>query len=127
MKTFAAALFAAVSSAKLLDGENAFMSYIAKFGKEYKDLDEYNIRYERFQAIEEDIRHLRLTQKSSKHGHNYLSDWTLAEKDSLLGLKNMPPPVKKNKTFGAKVGNQSLPASVNWVTVTPAVVNPVKD
>lgn len=105
MKAFAAALLAAVSSAKLLDGQTAFMSYIAEFGKNYKDLDEFNIRFERFEAMEEEIRHLRLTQKSSKHGHNFLSDWTLAEKDMLLGLKNMPLPTKSNKTFGAKKGN----------------------
>jgi C1A family cysteine protease len=127
MKTFAAALFAAVASAKLLDAETDFMAYISKYGKHYEDVEEFNLRFERFQAMEEEIRHLKLTQKSSKHGHNHLSDWTIAEKQSLLGLKNMSQPVKDNKKFGAKVGNQTLPTSVDWRTVTPAVVNPVKD
>jgi hypothetical protein len=70
MRTFAAAILAAVSSAKLLDISTDFTSYIAKFGKEYKDAEEYNMRLALFEATEAEIRHLRLTQKSSQHGHN---------------------------------------------------------
>ena len=68
---------------------------------------------------------------SSTHGHNHLSDWTAEEKTRLLGLKNIARDPAYD--FGGEYfsvephANQSLPASVNWVTVTPAVVNPVKD
>jgi len=64
---------------------------------------------------------------SSEHGHNKFSDWTRAEYSKLMGLKNMPKPDRTDrKLFSASASNQ-LPNSVNWVTVTPAVVNPVKD
>lgn len=47
----------------------------------------------------------------------------------MLGLKNMARPERENvKVFTADEADiLSLPASVDWTTVTPAVVNPVKD
>jgi len=61
MKSFAAAVLAASVSAKMLDNTNAFMEFISTHGKSYKDLDEYNLRFANFNAMEEQIRHLRLT------------------------------------------------------------------
>jgi cathepsin L len=127
MRTFAAAILASAVSAKMLDNSTAFMDFIAQHGKDYKDLNEYNMRLELFNKMDEVIRHLRITQKSSTHGHNHLSDWTAEEREGLLGLKNMPAPVKNNKVFSAKVGNQTVPSSWDWRSANPPVVNPIKD
>jgi hypothetical protein len=61
MRTFASAILASVASAKLLDISSDFQAYIAKYGKDYKDVEEYEMRLARFEAMEEEIRHLRLT------------------------------------------------------------------
>ncbi len=68
------------------------------------------------------------SETTSTHGHNYLSDWTAEEKTRLLGLKNVARNEEDRSTevFTAPEG-LTLPTSVDWVTVTPAVVNPVKD
>jgi len=55
-----------------------------------------------------------------------MSDWTAAEKDSLLGLKGMNPPVKSGNIHQAPP-NQSIPQNWDWRSVTPSVVNPIKD
>jgi len=68
------------------------------------------------------------SETTSTHGHNYLSDWTAEEKTRLRGLKNVARNEEDRSTevFTAPEG-LTLPTSVDWVTVTPAVVNPVKD
>jgi cathepsin L len=76
-----------------------------------------------------EIKELNMTQTTSRHGHNHISDWTAEERSGLLGLKNISynqeyDGVKEKVTYPA---SNQLPASVNWVTVTPAVVNPVQD
>lgn len=48
MRSFATPLFAAVSSAKMLANETDFMGFISKHGKSYKDMDEFNLRNERY-------------------------------------------------------------------------------
>lgn len=126
MRTFAVALLSAISSAKLLIIETDFVEYIAKYGKSYKDFEEYTFRNERFQATDEQIRKFNLYEKSSRHGHNFMSDFSQAEKDAMLGLKNMRAPTKSNKTMQVPK-NLSLPTSVDWRNASPPVVNPVKD
>jgi len=54
-------------------------------------------------------------------GHNYLSDWTVAERQSLLGLKNAPR-VEAMNTVERPAATAS---SVNWVTA--GAVTDVKD
>lgn len=127
MRTFAAAVLAAVSSAKLLAVETDFMEFIAKHGKSYTDMEEYTLRHERFMAIDEQIRKFNLYEKSSRHGHNFMSDFTQAEKDKMLGLKNMGAPRKTGSNVFQAPKNLTIPTSVDWRSVTPAVVNPVKD
>ena len=56
-----------------------------------------------------------------------MSDLTHEEKTAMMGLKNMGAPRKSAKNVFTAPKNLTLPTSVNWVTVTPAVVNPVKD
>jgi cathepsin L len=129
MRTFAAVALVAVANAKVLNQQDFdFVQYIAKHGKSYADVEEYALRFERFRAIDAEIKKFNATQTTSVHGHNFLSDWTAEEKTRLLGLKNIARDEtdKADHVFTA-TENVALPASVNWVTVTPAVVNPVQD
>jgi hypothetical protein len=90
MRTFIAAAIAAIASAKTLnDVDFAFVNFIAKHGKNYSSLEEYNLRFERFRAMEAEIIRHNATQKSSVHGHNFLSDFTAEEYSRMLGLKNV--------------------------------------
>jgi C1A family cysteine protease len=129
MRTFAAVALAAIANAKILNQQDFdFVNYIAKHGKSYADVQEYALRFERFRAIDAEIKKFIATETTSTHGHNFLSDWTAEEKTRLLGLKNVARDEQDmaDKVFVAQNG-LTLPSSVNWVTVTPAVVNPVKD
>jgi C1A family cysteine protease len=100
---------------------------MAKFGKSYADTEEYGLRFATWFKRDQEIKHLNATQTTSTHGHNHISDWTAEERVGLTGMKNVfhqeefDGP-KERKTLSAP--NQS---SVDWVTVTPAVVNPVQD
>jgi len=76
--------------------------------------------------MDDEIIKLNLTETTSIHGHNHLSDWTNTEKSMLLGMKNIWKVEPETERVVA-AENQALPSSVDWVTVTPAVVNPVKD
>ena len=127
MKSFAIAALAAVSTAKVLSQEYSnFVGFIAKHGKAYATLEEYNLRYDIYMKLDAEIRHLNITEKSSRHGHNFLSDFTREEYTARLGLKGMKLPKKSENVFQV-TGELNLAASVDWRTVTPAVVNPVKD
>mgnify|MGYP003339084151 CR=1 FL=1 len=99
MKSFALALFGAAASARLMDVKSEYVQYLAKFNKEYKSEEEFEGRYLLFQKHDEALRMLKIQHKSSKHGHNHLSDWTEEEKTKLLGLKNMPLPKKSETLF----------------------------
>jgi C1A family cysteine protease len=130
MRFFVALAFAsAVSATKMEASEYKFMQYIVQHSKEYNTLEEYNMRKENFLRIEAEIIRLNQSQSTSIHAHNYLSDWTREEYQKLLGLKNMPKPDRTNKRLFSASENAlpTLPTSVNWVTVSPAVVNPIKD
>jgi hypothetical protein len=90
MRTFAAVALAAIANAKILNQQDFdFVNYIAKHGKSYADVQEYALRFERFRAIDAEIKKFNATETTSTHGHNFLSDWTAEEKTRLLGLKNV--------------------------------------
>jgi C1A family cysteine protease len=129
MRTFAAAVLATVSSAKLLNSMDfEFVNYISKFGKHYESIDEYSLRFSLYRKVDMEIQRINDTERSSVHGHNHLSDWTAEEKSRLLGMKN----VTKDPEFDTAKShftseNLAIPTSWNWVNATPAVVNPVQD
>lgn len=130
MRTFVAAALVAVASTKVLTQHDFdFINYIAEHGKSYADLEEYNLRFERFTAADQAIKELNREEITSVHGHNFLSDYTHEEYSRMLGLKNMARPERnpEAKTFVAAPESLSaLPASVDWVTAGN-YVNPVKD
>jgi len=132
MRTFVASLIATAASAAVLDpSQHAFVQYMAKFGKSYTDVEEMQLRYSNWRKRDMEITRLNMTETTSTHAHNHISDWTAAERQSLTGLKN----VARDPAFdtadshfmAAPESLAALPASVNWVTVTPAKVNPIQD
>jgi C1A family cysteine protease len=128
VRTFAVTLLAAIASAKTLDQNDFdFVNYIAKHGKSYTDLNEYNLRFERFRAMDQAIKHFTETETSSQHGHNFLSDYTHEEYSKMLGLKNIARDNTTDKGHNFFTSQATAPESVDWRSVTPAVVNPVKD
>ena len=60
MRTFAAVALAAIANAKILNQQDFdFVNYIAKHGKSYADVQEYALRFERFRAIDAEIKKAR--------------------------------------------------------------------
>jgi len=88
---------------------------MAKFGKSYNDLEEFNLRAAMFAKFDAEIKEINARETTSVHGHNFLSDWTAEEKTRLMGLKNMPR-VKKTPTPEVEVDIVGIPTSVNWVS-----------
>lgn len=132
MRTLVAATLAAFTSAAQLNAyEFQFVQYMAKYGKSYDSVEEFQLRFALWRKWDMEIQRINAVETTSTHGHNHLSDWTAEERTRLTGLKNIArDPVYDHSAdyFSANsTSNQSLPASVNWVTVTPAVVNPVQD
>jgi len=102
-----------------------FVQYIAKHGKSYADVEEFNLRSQLFAKFDAEVKLHNATETTSTHGHNFLSDWTAEEKTRLLGLKNMARPQRAPESeifYGTGVG---IPTSVNWVTA--GKVNPIQD
>jgi len=115
MRTLAASLLAAFASAKINQTDLDFINYMAKFGKSYNDLEEFNLRAAMFAKFDAEIKEINARETTSVHGHNFLSDWTAEEKTRLMGLKNMPR-VKKTPTPEVEVDIVGIPTSVNWVS-----------
>ena len=53
MRTFAAAALATIASSRVLSQiDFDFVNYIAEHGKSYVDMEEFNLRFERFRATD---------------------------------------------------------------------------
>ena len=119
--TFAAvALTGAVSA--FSQSQFEFMQYIAKQGKTYATVEEFNMRMELFAQRNAIIEEWNADDTvTSKMGHNFLSDWTVEEKAKLTGLIGEP------EASGPKLiaGNSPIANAVDWVTA--GKVGPVKD
>ena len=91
MKGFIASAIIGYAAATTLDQNDIeFMRYLAQYNKEYTSIEQYNMRKDRYMQIDAEIRHLNSSQTSSRHGHNYFSDWTEEEWQSIL-LDNYKP------------------------------------
>jgi C1A family cysteine protease len=114
MKSFFALTFAASASALLDENDVKFMKYIVEFGKEYKSVEEFNMRKENFLFMEAEIARHNAEQSTSFHAHNYLSDYTREEYRAMLGLKNVAKPVRNGPKAFADATGVGLPTSINW-------------
>jgi KDEL-tailed cysteine endopeptidase len=121
MNTFATIALTGVASA-LTQSQFDYMQYVARFGKSYPTLEEFNMRAELFMVTDAIIKEWNLDDTAtSKMGHNFLSDYTEAEKANLRGLRGAP------MDHGVKFTHDgsAIPNAVNWVTA--GKVGAVKD
>ena len=110
MKSFAALV---VSVAALDENDLKFAQFLAKYNKQYRDIEEYQMRKANFMFIEAEIIRLNSSQKYSTHSHNFMSDFTREEYNRLQGLKDVPPPdLLKFPTYIGSSANQ-MPMDLN--------------
>lgn len=116
MKSFIALALAGAVSA--LDQTTfKFMQFLSKQNKSYASLEEFNMRLQNFANVENFINEFNANpENTSTVGHNFLSDWTAAEKKVLNGYGGERP-VPAEALLHTMDENQAIPASVNWVTV----------
>lgn len=86
MKTFAIAALAGLAAAHS-ELEASFMSFISEFGKDYKDVAEYQHRLAQFTINHDFINYTNAVETSFKVGHNKFSDWTNEEYKAILTYK----------------------------------------
>jgi len=104
---------AGVASASVMDENDfKFMKFVVDFSKEYKSIEEFNMRKENYLFMEAEIARINAEQDTHVAGHNFLSDFTREEYTAMLGLKNMAAPQRN----GAKHVETDLgiPTSHNW-------------
>ena len=117
MKSFFVLTLTGTVVATTMDqNDYAFINYVVKHQKNYNTMEEFNMRKANFKAMDDEI--ARLNQQNLTHtvAHNFLSDRTKEEKDTLLSLKNMPLPDLSNRTFRTFSEDEilSIPNSVDW-------------
>jgi hypothetical protein len=99
----------------ITQAELNFMQYISKQGKSYTNIDEFNQRLALFSVTDKIIAEWNSDlSNTSRMGHNFISDYTEAEKAKLRGL-TIDAPMHTNATMMPKPTN-AVPTSVNWVT-----------
>jgi hypothetical protein len=86
MRSFAALALAGAASAISLETFE-FMQYVSRFGKQYNTVEEFNMRLELFTAVDKEIKEWNSTDGiTSTMGHNFMSDYTDAEKKAMRGV-----------------------------------------
>ena len=124
MRTFAAAAFAGlVAATPMTDMEFKFINFVAKFGKSYGTVEEYQFRLEQFAIKEAEMAKENAEQSSYILAHNKMSDWTDAEYKRILGAKKQTEGVEAKHIESNAV--PSFATGVNWINA--GAVNAVKD
>jgi len=113
MKTFFAAALAAISTAKLMTpGQNEFLRFVVKYGKNYLTTEEFEARAEIFSQFYD---HVLSVNENPASGHraaiNAYSDNSPEEWDRMMGLKNVGQPTNLNGVFHELT---DTPTSVDW-------------
>ena len=122
MRSFAfAAMFAAVNAIDSL--ELNYMNYLAQFGKQRNNVDEFQMRKEIYAKVDDFIKENNSSDATHVAGHNQFSDWTHAEYKMMLGYVRGEQDVRaESEQFDESV----IPdGDVNWVDA--GAVTPVKD
>jgi C1A family cysteine protease len=119
MRSFFALALAGAASATIMDENDfKFMKYVVEFSKEYKSIEEYNLRKDNYFFMDAEIAKLNATEGiTSTHGHNFLSDYTREEYRAMLGLRNVPKP--ERRVSGPRHTEETnsmpgIPTSWNW-------------
>jgi C1A family cysteine protease len=125
MKSFAISALAGFVAATPMDlSEYKFINYVAKFGKSYGTVEEYQFRLQQFIRNEVNITKYNSEQSSFRLGYNQFTDYTEAEYKKMLGYK----PVVTDSVHEPTLIDNAVPdwnTGVNWVTA--GAVTPVKD
>ena len=86
MKSFAVLTILGAVSADETMNFKKYMQYLSHQGKSYNSIEEFTMRMENFNAIDQFIEEWNAQEdKTHTVGHNFLSDWTQAEKDVISG------------------------------------------
>ena len=86
MKSFAVLTILGAVSADETINFKKYMQYLSHQGKSYNSIEEFTMRMENFNAIDQFIEEWNAQEdKTHTVGHNFLSDWTQAEKDVISG------------------------------------------
>ena len=92
------------------------MNYVSKYNKAYDTIEEFEMRLNNFNKVEEQIRnHQERNDVSHTLAHNQFSDWTDAEFQKILGLKERDE--KRNKPIReSRINNvnSAYPTSWDW-------------
>ena len=122
MQTFAVATLAALAVATpISDMEFKFINFVAKQGKSYGTVEEYQFRMSLFAERDAAIEQFNSVQSDSVHGHNKFSDYTPYEMKKMMGGRLDTSEANDFETVGAP----SWATGVNWVTA--GAVTPAKD
>lgn len=58
------------------EDEFKFMNFVAKFGKVYRTVEEFDMRAGQYKKTDEIIRNINFGNSTHIAGHNKFSDWT---------------------------------------------------
>jgi C1A family cysteine protease len=112
--------------------EFQFLQHVAKWGNDFKTLEDYSARYGRWLEVDAFIAEINHPESGETHraGHNKFSTWHEHEYESLLTLQaEVAPEDDESQTFELfKHSPERLgdtPATLDWRT--GGCVTPVKD
>lgn len=115
MRIFFATLIASAATA-LNPAGFKFMQYLAKHGKNYGTIEEFNLRLENFAKVDAFIEEWNSNKElTSNVGHNFLSDWTDDEKKIFHGEPLEDEGTNDENSFEKTESNVQAPLSVDWV------------
>ena len=116
MKTFAVALLACFTAAvPMTDIEYKFINYVAKYGKTYATVEEYQARLLIFINTENYINKINSEGNTHVAGHNNFSDWTEFEYSKMLGGR-LETATSVSQVSTNQTTVPSFATGVDWVT-----------
>jgi C1A family cysteine protease len=124
MQSFILAALAGIAVAAPMDSmDYKFINFIAKHGKSYATSEEYAARKALFAKMDAEIEHFNATETTSRHGHNFLSDYTEFERSRMTGTWKVDSSIATETPIVGSVPDWTT--GVDWVT--QGSVSPVKD
>ena len=99
------------------------MNFVAKWGKVYHSLEEFNMRAAQYKRTDEIISQINFGNGTHIAGHNKFSDWSKQEIDQIMGTT--PPIAALNGDAKIFEANGPVANDVDWRLM--GAVTPVKD